>query len=97
MHTTHTNYPQRNNFFIQDFDWSPLSCNIPNNLRGRELTCLLFLKRGDLYDYFVAAIFIAMVSCSRLIWITNFSDHRRVRTANLFHKKSLPNPPDHKA
>ena len=29
----------------------------------------------------------AMVSCSRLIWITNSNDHRRVWTANLLHTK----------
>ena len=34
----------------------------------------------------------AMVSCSRFIWITNSSHHRRVWTANLLHTKSLPNP-----
>ena len=30
---------------------------------------------------------IAIVSCSRFIWITNSSDHRRVWTANLLHTK----------
>ena len=39
----------------------------------------------------------AMVSCSRFIWITNSSDHRRVCTANLLHTKSLPNLLGHKA
>ena len=29
----------------------------------------------------------AMVSCSRFIWITNSSDHRRVWTPNLLHTK----------
>ena len=29
----------------------------------------------------------AMVRFSRFIWITNSSDHRRVSTANLFHRK----------
>ena len=40
-----------------------------------------------------------MVSCSRFVWITNFSDHRRVWTADLLHRKlptelhtKLPNP-----
>ena len=33
-----------------------------------------------------------MVSCSRIIWITNSSDHWKVKTANLLHTKSLPNP-----
>ena len=37
----------------------------------------------------------AMVSCSRFIRITNFSDHKRVLTANLLHTKSLPNPLGH--
>ena len=30
---------------------------------------------------------IAMVSCSRFIWITNSSDHRKVWTVNLLHTK----------
>ena len=33
----------------------------------------------------------SMVSWSRFIWITNFSDDRRVWTANLLHAKSLLN------
>ena len=33
----------------------------------------------------------AMVSCSKSIWNTIFSDYRRVRTTNLLHTKSLPN------
>ena len=31
------------------------------------------------------------MSCSRFIWITNSSDHRRVWTAYLLHTKWLPN------
>ena len=38
-----------------------------------------------------------MVSCSRFIWITNPSDHRRVWTENLLHTNSVPNPLGHKA
>ena len=38
-----------------------------------------------------------VVSCSKFIWITNSSDHRRVWTANLLQTKSLPNPLGHKA
>ena len=30
---------------------------------------------------------IAIVSCSRFVWITNSSDHRRVWTANLLHTR----------
>ena len=37
-----------------------------------------------------------MVPCSRFIWITYSSDHRRVWTANLLHIKYLPNPLGHK-
>ena len=33
-----------------------------------------------------------MVPCSRIIWITNYSYHRRVWTANFLHMKQLPNP-----
>ena len=39
----------------------------------------------------------AIVSCSRCIWITNFSDYSRVWTANLLHAKKLPNSPGHKS
>ena len=34
----------------------------------------------------------AMVSCSRFVRIRNSGNHRRVWTANLLHKKSLPKP-----
>ena len=34
----------------------------------------------------------AIVLCSRFIWITNSSDHRRVWTASLLHTKQLPKP-----
>ena len=37
----------------------------------------------------------AMVSRSRLIWITNSRDRRRVWTVNLLHTKYLPNPLGH--
>ena len=39
----------------------------------------------------------AMVLRLRFIWITNSSDHRRVSTANLLHRKQLPNPLGHQA
>ena len=35
-----------------------------------------------------------MMSCSRFNWITNYSDHKRVLTANLLDTKTLPNPLD---
>ena len=38
----------------------------------------------------------ARVSCSRFIWITNSSDHRRIWTANLLHTRELSNPLGHK-
>ena len=37
-----------------------------------------------------------MVSCSRIIWITNSSNHRRVWTVDLLHTEKLPNPQGHK-
>ena len=39
----------------------------------------------------------AMVSCSRFIWVTNSSDHRRVWTANLLHTKYLLDPVGYEA
>ena len=63
-------------------------------------------KKHDLikpYDFYVdilqlwAKFQTVTVSCSRFIRITNSSDHSRVWTANLLHKKYLPNPLGHMA
>ena len=37
-----------------------------------------------------------MVPCSKFIWITNSSDHRRFWTTTLLYTKFLPNPLGHK-
>ena len=43
-----------------------------------------FDKFEGLYEDFYEDV---MVSCSRFVWITNSSDHRKIRTANLLHTK----------
>ena len=45
-----------------------------------------FMKKWKRSKFHYGLI-IAMVSCSRIIWITNSSDHRRVWTANLLHTR----------
>ena len=66
----------------------PGHTNSPNNSNTMNMF------NNNTYANFKTAykhIISAMVSCLRIIWITNSSDHGKIWTVNLLHMKLLPN------
>ena len=48
-----------------------------NQMKGNKDKCHLLMRKDNFSEIHIGE-YIAMVSCSKFIWVTNSSDHRRV-------------------